>query len=110
MPFLDGTKQCQGNRQEGLNGILILVIVGLVVFILGVLLLALASGMSGGDASSSGIVIFVGPFPIVFGSGPRAGWLILFSILLAALSILIFYLTRRKVQRVGVYSTSSSLP
>jgi len=30
------------------------------------------------------VVIFIGPFPIVFGSGPGAIWLILIALIIAA--------------------------
>jgi len=75
-----------------LFGFLILRIV--LVFV-GIVILVTASLISGG-LESSGVVIFVGPFPIVFGSGPNAAWLILIGIILAILSVVFFFIMKRR--------------
>jgi uncharacterized membrane protein len=46
-------------------------------------------------------LIFVGPFPIVIGSGPSAGWLVVISVLLTALTVSIFYLARKNKKETG---------
>jgi uncharacterized membrane protein len=43
------------------------------------------------------VVIFIGPFPIVFGAGPDATWLILISVVIAAVSAVAFWIGRRKL-------------
>ncbi len=70
---------------------------GFVLVFIGVILVVAASAFGGDGSASSGIVIFVGPFPIVFGAGPNAGWLILIGVVLAALSVAVFVLMRRKM-------------
>ena len=89
----------------------LLFILGFFIVLLGIIILAVATLASGGSASYGG-VIFIGPIPIVFGAGPQAAWLILFAIMLAALSVIIFFLTRKRVNKEGgSYSCfSSSLP
>ena len=82
----------QENEDEGiavssrLFGFLIL---GIALVFVGIVVLVVASLVLG-SSGSVGVVIFIGPFPIVFGSGPNAGWLILIGIILAVLSIVFF--------------------
>jgi len=70
-------------------------ILGIALVFVGVVILAVVSFTSVGSASS-GVVIFIGPFPIVFGSGPDAVWLILIGIILAALSVVFFLVMKRR--------------
>ena len=51
-------------------------ILGIALVFIGIVVLVVASAVFGGSGSV-GVVIFIGPFPIVFGSGPRR-WLGLF--------------------------------
>jgi uncharacterized membrane protein len=55
----------------------LLVAAGMILVFAGGLLVlaATATGGGGGSSVSTGIVIFIGPFPIVFGAGPDAGCL-----------------------------------
>ena len=68
----------------------------------GVIVLVAATFLSGGGSESYGIVIFIGPIPIVIGSGPGAPWLILFAVILASLSIAFLLLMRKKSEKIGV--------
>jgi len=86
------------NKPRGMPRVLVLFMLGFFVILLGIVILAVATLTSGGSASYGG-VIFIGPIPIVFGAGPQAAWLILFAILLAALSIVVFLLTRKRVNK-----------
>lgn len=72
-----------------------LVITGVILVFAGIALV-IAAGLSGGGSVSSGVVIFIGPFPIAFGSGPSSGFLILVGIIIAAVSIAIFVVMRRR--------------
>lgn len=74
-------------------------ILGFVLVFTGIMLLVAASLFSGGSGSV-GVVIFIGPIPIVFGAGPDANWLILLGIVLAVFSIMLFLIMKRKVQRI----------
>jgi len=91
-----------GRHSKRVNILLILLVFGFAVAILGMVILTIASVLSSNSSSSSSIVIFIGPFPIVFGSGPDAGWLIVISLLLVALSIIIFYLMKANEARKTV--------
>jgi len=97
------------NKSTRLPRVLVMFILGFFIVLLGIVILAVATLSSGGSASYGG-VIFIGPIPIVFGAGPQAAWLILFAIVLAALSIIVFLLTRKRVNKEAVYSCFSSLP
>ncbi len=94
----------QENEDEGtpvssrLFGFLIL---GIALVFVGIVVLAVASAFFGGSGSA-GVVIFIGPFPIVFGSGPNAVWLIVIGIILAVLSIVFFLVMNRR--RIGFNS------
>ena len=70
-------------------------ILGIALVFIGIAVLAVASAVFGGS-ESSGVVIFIGPIPIVFGSGPGAGWLILIGIILAILTVVFFFAMRRR--------------
>ena len=70
-------------------------ILGIALVLIGILILAVVSLVLG-NSGSVGVVIFIGPFPIVFGSGPNADWLILIGIILAVLSIVLFWVMYRR--------------
>jgi uncharacterized membrane protein len=75
-------------------------ILGVALVFIGVIVLAVASVVLGGSGSG-GVVIFVGPFPIVFGKGPDAAWLVTIGIVIAALSIVLFLIMNRRIGRLG---------
>ena len=70
-------------------------LLGVVLVFVGIAFLVVAMVVLGGSGSVGG-VIFIGPIPIVFGAGPESTWLILISLIAAALSIAVFVLSRRK--------------
>ena len=91
-------------------------ILGIALIFIGIVVLVVASVVLGGSGSV-GIVIFIGPFPIVFGKGPDAAWLILIGIIISILSIVLFLTMYRRVKRstmnekeIYSVSVSSSLP
>jgi uncharacterized membrane protein len=53
----------------------------------------------GQDSADFGVLIFIGPFPIIIGAGPDAPWIVLFVIALAILSIVIVLIMRREIHR-----------
>ena len=86
------------NEDEGSNvssKLLALLILGCAIVIIGIIIVAVGATLGNGSASVGG-VIFIGPFPIVFGAGPDAAWLIVISIVLAVVSIILFMLFRRR--------------
>jgi uncharacterized membrane protein len=73
-----------------------LFILGFLTMIVGMILVAIATIVSQGGSTSVGGIIFIGPIPIVFGAGPDAQWLILFAIILAVLTVIMFLSLCRK--------------
>ena len=63
--------------------------------LIGIVVLAVVSFVFSSSTSVGG-VIFIGPFPIVFGAGPNAVWLIIIGIILAVLSIVMFLIMNRR--------------
>lgn len=76
-------------------------ILGIALVFIGIAVLAVASAVSSGSGSV-GVVIFIGPFPIVFGSGPNAVCLILIGIILAVVSVIFFLVVSN---RYGKFSS-----
>ena len=70
-------------------------ILGIALVLIVAVVLVASSVVSGGSESSGG-VIFIGPFPIVFGSGPNTVWLVLIGIILAVLSIVLFLIMNER--------------
>jgi len=81
--------------------IFLLLLAGFVLVVVGMMVVFVATVLSGNGSINGGAIIFIGPFPIVIGVGPDAAWLILFSIILAVLSILVFFVMRRKTRLFG---------
>jgi len=74
---------------------LMLLFFGFALVIVGVIVVIVAAVISGGSGSFGG-VIFIGPFPIVFGAGPDGVWLVTTAIVIAVLSIVVFLIMRRR--------------
>lgn len=70
---------------------------GFLLVIVGVLIIAVAAAFGGRASASAGIIVFIGPFPIVAGAGPDAVWLILIGLIIAIISVVMFVIARRKV-------------
>ena len=58
---------------------------GLLIFLLGFALIVVGSATQGG--ASAGGVIFIGPFPITFGSGPNGSSLALVSVVIGGVML-----------------------
>ena len=78
------------------NGFFILLILGFAFLTVGVIIV-LATAVFNSGSTSFGGVIFIGPFPIVFGAGPNSVWLIGIGIVVAVLSIIVFMIMRRRI-------------
>ena len=77
------------------NRLFWILILGVALVIVGIAVLAVAS-LSFGGSTSTGVVVFIGPFPIVFGSGPDAVWLILIGIILSVVSLVLFLVMNKR--------------
>lgn len=80
----------------------LILILGSALVVVGVVVIFVAAVLYGGSSVSGGVVIFIGPFPIVIGAGPDASWLVLFSIIIAVLSIVVFLIMNKKMRMFGV--------
>ncbi len=76
-----------------------LLVLGVILVFVGIVVLVVASLVLNSGSSSVGVVIFIGPIPIVFGSGPNSVWLILIGIILAVASVLLFFVMNRRYRR-----------
>ena len=91
----------QNGEDEGISvsaRLLSFLILGIALVFTGIAVLVVTSLVLGGSGSVGG-VIFIGPFPIVFGAGPDAGGLIMISVILAVLSIILFLVMNRRVKK-----------
>jgi len=90
--------------EEGIavsSRLFLLLISGVALVFIGIIVLAIASFASGGS-TSTGVVVFIGPFPIAFGSGPEAPLLIIIGIILAVVSIVLFLVMNRRRTILGI--------
>jgi uncharacterized membrane protein len=93
----EGTK-CEKDENMP-HGFLALFIVGFFMTLIGIIILIVATMLYGEDSANFVALIFIGPIPIVVGAGPQAGWMVLFAIVLAVLSIITFLIMRRGTVR-----------
>jgi uncharacterized membrane protein len=84
---------------ENYNRLFRLLILGFVLIFAGVIVIVVATLHSGNGVSGFGGVIFIGPFPIAFGAGPDAAWLIAISLVLAVLSLVVSWVMSRRVKK-----------
>jgi uncharacterized membrane protein len=76
-----------------------LLILGISLVFVGVAVIIAAVVLTGGFGSVGGVILF-GPFPIAFGAGPDAAWLIVLSVMLTIISLVLFLLMNRRVKRI----------
>ncbi|MFB3888792.1 MAG: DUF131 domain-containing protein [Candidatus Bathyarchaeia archaeon] len=89
----NGEARGENSLSRGLKWLFIL---AFALMFAGVLLVVAFAALGSGGSASAGIVIFIGPFPIVLGAGPDAVWLILIGLAVAAISLALFVFKRRK--------------
>jgi len=70
---------------------------GFLLIFLGTIILAVA-GLMGGISQSFGLVVFIGPIPIILGAGKYSLLMILFALILTIISIVLFVIFRAKVK------------
>jgi uncharacterized membrane protein len=90
-----------------------IIILGFVISLIGFLLVAISSYKFPDSSISTGIVIFIGPIPILLGSGPYSMELIMIGLLMIVLTILLFIflksrLTEREVPKESVSEKTSN--
>ena len=80
------------------SGLFKWVVLGIALILVGLLVILVASSILGGSGSV-GVVIFIGPIPIVFGSGPDKIWLILIGIIITVISLVAYFGINRRYRR-----------
>jgi len=88
------TETAKQTDENSTRKLLVVFIVGFATVLIGLIVMVVAAAESG--SVSSGGIIFIGPIPIVFGSGPGSQWLVLFVIILAVLTITMFLILSRR--------------
>jgi uncharacterized membrane protein len=97
-------EKSQETAEEGIvvsSRLFLFLVLGFVLVVVGIAVILIATVLYGGGSASAGAVIFIGPFPIVIGAGPDVTWIILFSIILAVLSVVLFLVMNRRLRRSG---------
>jgi len=80
---------------------LILLIIGFFIIFLGIIVLLVAAMLYSEGSTNFGGVIFIWFIPIVFGAGPEATWMVIFAIILAVLSIIMFLILRKEIAKAN---------
>ena len=93
--------RCAKAESSRFQKFLLLFIMGFFMILVGIIILVVATAVHSGSANF-GALILIGPFPIVVGFGPEATWVVLLAIILAVLSILIFLVLRRELEKANV--------
>jgi len=75
-----------------------LLISGFVLIFVGILIILIATMLHNNGSASGGVVVFIGPFPIVIGAGSEVSAIIIFSVIIAVLSIVLFFAVNRKMR------------
>jgi uncharacterized membrane protein len=96
MIIKEKTSNCAKNEDSSFQKFLLLFIIGVALIFLGITILMITAAFSGGQ-TNFGAIVFIGPIPIVVGAGPQATLMILFAIILAVLSIIVFLTSHRKL-------------
>jgi uncharacterized membrane protein len=97
-------EKSQETAEEGItvsSRLFLFLILGFVLVFIGIIVILIAVVLYGGSSANVGAVIFIGPFPIVIGAGPDVTWIVLFSIILAVLSVVVFLVMNRRMRRSG---------
>jgi uncharacterized membrane protein len=95
-------EKSQETAEEGVtvsSRLLLFLVLGFVLVFVGIIVILIASVLYGGSSASAGAVIFIGPFPIVIGAGSDVTLIVLFSIILAVLSVVVFLVMNRRLRR-----------
>lgn len=72
-----------------------LFLLGFVLIFLGMIFLMASSVLSGDVQTTTGIVVFIGPIPIMLGTGPYSVFSVLIAAILTVLGIVFFFLLRK---------------
>jgi uncharacterized membrane protein len=99
MIILEKIAKHANTEAGGFQKFLILFLIGFFIIFAGIIILIVGAVLYGSEMINFGTIIFIGPIPIVVGTGPEATWMILFSVILAVLSIIMFIIFRKGIGR-----------
>jgi uncharacterized membrane protein len=100
----NGDEESQSAADEGMtvySKFFLLLALGFVLVFVGVAVIVIAAVLYGSASGSFGAVIFIGPIPIIIGAGTDFTWIILSGIILAVLSVVVFWVLNRRMRRLG---------
>jgi uncharacterized membrane protein len=93
--------QKEDDKTRSSQRFLLLFLVGFVIVFVGIIILMITALFYGDSAINFGGVIFIGPFPIVIGVGPDAILMVLFAIIFAVLSIIMFLILHKEIVKIN---------
>ena len=93
--------KCTSEQPSAFQKFFLLFIIGFFLILIGIIILMVAAVLSDGSANF-GAFIFIGPFPLVVGAGPEVPWMILFAIIVAVLSVIMFLVLRRERKKTNL--------
>ena len=73
--------------------------VGFLLTFIGFIVLIISTVLQENSSVSGGLIIFVGPIPIILGSGPYAVFAILLVVILTIIGFIMFFLLRKQAFR-----------
>ena len=76
-----------------------LFLVGFLLTFIGFIVLIISMVLQENSSVSGGLIIFVGPIPIILGSGPYAVFAILLAVILTIIGFIMFFLLRKQAFR-----------
>jgi uncharacterized membrane protein len=68
---------------------------GFFLMFAGIVILIVAAAFQGGASASGGLVIFIGPVPIILGAGPHASLALLLAVILTIVGFGVFFWLRK---------------
>lgn len=74
---------------------------GFFVILIGTVLVVIAAILSG-ETATAGAVIFVGPIPIILGTGPYFIWAMVLAVVLTILGIVMFIIWRKRAHETFI--------
>ena len=101
MVIREKLSKCTGEQPSVFQKFFLLFIIGFFLIFVGIIILMVAAVLSDGSANF-GAFIFIGPFPIVVGAGPEAPLMVLFVIILAVLSIIMFLVLTKQMKGANI--------
>ena len=80
---------------------LMLLLTGFFIIFAGIIILLVAAVIAGGSVDFGALVIIM-PFPLVIAAGLEATWIVLFAVILAVLSLIMFPILHKEVEKTNV--------